>query len=55
MTICTKYDVRSGALASEKIPGLTFIDPRIPRRLTGGGRHKKLHECVRVLLEAATI
>src|ERR1700720_2134662 len=32
MTVNTDYDVRSGALASEKTPGLTFIDRRIPKK-----------------------
>jgi hypothetical protein len=32
MTVVTEYNVRSGALASSKIAGLTFVDPRIPRK-----------------------
>jgi hypothetical protein len=32
MTINTDYDVRSGAMASSRTPGLTFIDRWIPKK-----------------------
>jgi hypothetical protein len=33
VTVNIDYNVRSGALASDKIPGLTFIDRWMPKKV----------------------